>query len=57
MFQKPSLTVLVTDYAWKDLDIERQILSEVGAKLIEAKTGNEEEVLKLVPGADGILTW
>ena len=48
--------VLVTDYAWKDLDIEQEILAGVDAKLIVAETGEEDELLKLAPAADGICT-
>lgn len=49
-------TVLVTDYTWPSTDAEAQVLSEVGAKLLIAQTGSEEELLSLVPQADAILT-
>lgn len=48
--------VLITDYAWKSLDPEREILTKVGATLVVAETGSEEELKHLVPAADGILT-
>ena len=48
--------VLVTDYAWEDLDMERRILGEVGAELIEAESQNEGELLSLVSDVVGILT-
>jgi len=51
-----SHTVLVTDYAWPLLDIERKILAEVDAKLLVAETGDEEEIISLAPEADAILT-
>jgi D-3-phosphoglycerate dehydrogenase / 2-oxoglutarate reductase len=46
----------VTDYAWEDLEIERRILLEVGATLVAAESGSEEELVDLSPIADGILT-
>ncbi len=52
----PSHRVMVTDYAWEDLDAERQILGEAGAELIEAKSEDEEELLSLVSDVEGILT-
>jgi D-3-phosphoglycerate dehydrogenase / 2-oxoglutarate reductase len=50
------MKVLVTDYAWKDLEIEKGILLEVGASLVAATSGAEEELVDLVPSVDGILT-
>jgi D-3-phosphoglycerate dehydrogenase len=51
-----SATVLVTDYAWPSLDIEREILAEVGAELLVAETGEEDELVALAPVARAILT-
>ena len=48
--------VLVTDYAWPSLDIERDILAQVDAELVVAETGSAEELVELAPGADAILT-
>jgi D-3-phosphoglycerate dehydrogenase / 2-oxoglutarate reductase len=48
--------VLVTDYTWPSTAPEAEVLSEVGARLLEAKTGGEDELLSLVPQADAILT-
>jgi len=48
-------TVLVTDYAWPTLDRERAILEKIGASLVVATTGSEEELLRLAPSAYGIL--
>jgi D-3-phosphoglycerate dehydrogenase / 2-oxoglutarate reductase len=48
--------VLVTDYTWRSTAPEAEVLGEVGAKLLEAKTGSEDELLSLVPQADAILT-
>lgn len=49
-------TVLVTDYAWESLDIERAILAKAGAQLLVAGTGTEEELIALAPRVDAILT-
>ena len=48
--------VLITDYAWPSLDIERRLLSAAGAEPIVAETGDEPELLRLAPEADAILT-
>jgi D-3-phosphoglycerate dehydrogenase len=48
--------VLVTDYAWRDLKIEEDILHRAGASLVVATTGAESELLQLAVQADGILT-
>jgi D-3-phosphoglycerate dehydrogenase / 2-oxoglutarate reductase len=50
------LRVLVTDFAWPSLDIERSILSELGAELVVADTGEEAELIELSSDVDGILT-
>jgi D-3-phosphoglycerate dehydrogenase len=49
-------TVLVTDYAWPSLEIEREILAAVDAELLVAETGDEEELVALAPQASAILT-
>jgi D-3-phosphoglycerate dehydrogenase / 2-oxoglutarate reductase len=48
--------ILITDYQWPTLDIERSILEPLPGELIVAKTGEEEELLKLAPPVDAILT-
>jgi D-3-phosphoglycerate dehydrogenase len=48
--------ILVTDYQWPTLDIEREILADLPAELIVAETGEEDELVRLAPEADGILT-
>src|SRR5262245_23552366 len=48
--------VLVTDYTWPSTEPEAEVLARVGARLVVAETGEEEELLTLVPQADGILT-
>jgi D-3-phosphoglycerate dehydrogenase / 2-oxoglutarate reductase len=51
-----SRTVLVTDYAWPSLEIERKLLGEVGADLLVAQSGEEAELVSLAPSVDAILT-
>ena len=48
--------ILITDYAWSSIEPEREVLAKIGAELIVAETGDEEELLTLVPTVDGILT-
>jgi D-3-phosphoglycerate dehydrogenase len=48
--------VLITDYAWPNLDLERAILNEVGAEILIAPTGSAEEIVALAADADAILT-
>ena len=48
-------TVLVTDYAWPSLDIEREIFQKIDARITVAQTGSEEEFIRLAPSAHGIL--
>ena len=52
----PDKIVLVTDYTWPSTAPEAKVLEAVGARLLLAQTGNEEELLALVPQADAILT-
>jgi D-3-phosphoglycerate dehydrogenase len=51
-----SYTVLITDYAWPTLDIERAALAAVGADIMPAQSGEEAELVSLAPAADAILT-
>ena len=53
---RPRFAVLITDYAWPSLDPERAILGALGAELLVAETGAEEELIGLAPRADAILT-
>jgi D-3-phosphoglycerate dehydrogenase / 2-oxoglutarate reductase len=50
------MKVLVTDYAWPSLDIERAVLAEAGVSIVEAQTGDEDELAALARDVDGILT-
>src|SRR5262245_18017005 len=48
--------VLIADYAWPSLDIERGVLAAVGAEPLVADSGDEAELVALAPAADAILT-
>lgn len=48
--------VLVTDYTWPSTAVEEAVLKAAGARLLIAQTGDEDELLNLVPQADAILT-
>jgi D-3-phosphoglycerate dehydrogenase / 2-oxoglutarate reductase len=48
--------VLVTDHTWPSVEPEADVLRRVGARLVVAETGEESELLALVPRADAILT-
>ena len=48
--------ILVTDYQWPDLEIEKRILGEVGAELVVAPDGLEATLAGLAQGCGGILT-
>ncbi len=56
MTDSPRFQVLITDYAWDSLDIERSVLAPAGAELVVAATGDEAELVALAPQADAILT-
>ncbi len=50
------MNVLVTDYAWPNLAIERAVLKPLGVELVVADSGDEDELLRLAPQSDAILT-
>lgn len=52
----PAYHVLVTDYAWPTLEIERAILAPLDAELVVSATGAPDDLLRLAPQADAILT-
>ncbi|MFP6768613.1 MAG: C-terminal binding protein [Planctomycetaceae bacterium] len=51
-----ALKVLITDRAWPDCHIEREILSAVGAEVIEAPDGRESTLVELAADASAIAT-
>ncbi len=48
--------ILITDYAWPNLDIEKEVLSAVGGEIMVAGEGSPSEIIALAPQADAILT-
>ena len=48
--------VLVTDYAWPNIDVEREVLAQAGAEPLVADTGEEAELSELASRVDAILT-
>ena len=48
--------VLLTDYAWPDLEVERAILAEYDAELIIAPATDTTTLVQLAPEADAIMT-
>lgn len=48
--------ILVTDYQWPTLDIEREILAAVDAELVVAPNGEESTLVDLAAGCSGIMT-
>jgi D-3-phosphoglycerate dehydrogenase len=52
----PRLKVLVTDHPWPDVEVERAILSQVPAELVDAPAGDEATLAALAADVDAILT-
>ncbi|HUY90903.1 MAG TPA: C-terminal binding protein [Pirellulales bacterium] len=52
----PRFKVLLTDYAWPNLDIEREILAAGDAELVVAPQGDVETLSKLAADVDAIMT-
>ncbi|MFF0501801.1 C-terminal binding protein [Nocardia aobensis] len=48
--------VLVTDYAWPSLDVEREVLGAAGVELVAARTGDTDELVALASDVDAIMT-
>jgi len=48
--------VLITDRAWPDFAVERDILGRIGAEVIEAPNGDEATLVELARDADAIGT-
>ncbi len=48
--------VLLTDYAWSDVDVESQLLGEIDAELVVAENQDAAELVRLVKDVDGIMT-
>jgi D-3-phosphoglycerate dehydrogenase len=52
----PKLKVLITDYAWPDVDIERSILAEADARLVVAAATDAGSLARLAADVDAIMT-
>jgi len=52
----PQYKVLITDFAWPDLDVERQILARCGAELVVAPAHDVATLRDAVPDVDAIMT-
>lgn len=52
----PQYRVLLTDYAWPDLNIERGVLAAVGAELVVAERTDAVTLATLAAAADAIMT-
>lgn len=52
----PEYKVLITDYAWPDLEIERAVLADVGAELILPHASDEDSLTAAAAGVDAIMT-
>ena len=52
----PKFKVLLTDYAWADLDIERQILTDIDAELVVATQKDPATLARLAADCDAIMT-
>jgi D-3-phosphoglycerate dehydrogenase / 2-oxoglutarate reductase len=50
------MRVLLTDYAWPDLEIERAILREAGAELVVAEKADPGSLASLAVDCDAIMT-
>ena len=48
--------ILITDIAWPDLEIEKEVLAAVDGEVMLAGDGTPEEIIALAPQADAILT-
>jgi D-3-phosphoglycerate dehydrogenase len=51
-----SLQVLVTDYAWPNLELEQAILAQIDAQIVVAPPGPPEAITRLAADCDAILT-
>lgn len=50
------MKVLITDYVWPDVEIERRILRRVGAEVVASPSGTESDLARLAVDCDAIMT-
>ena len=48
--------ILITDIAWPDIEIEKEVLAAIDGEPVIAGAGTSEEIIALAPQADAILT-
>jgi D-3-phosphoglycerate dehydrogenase len=48
--------VVMTDHTWPTIDIERDVLARVGARVVEPRSADEHELIELARHAEAILT-
>jgi D-3-phosphoglycerate dehydrogenase / 2-oxoglutarate reductase len=53
---QPTYRVLVTDYVWPSIELEREVLASIGAEIIEAPDPSEDTLASLAAEVDGIMT-
>ena len=49
-------TVLITDYVWPSIDVEKRILKEINANILVAPKDDEPTLIKMATNAEAILT-
>ncbi|MFP6648760.1 MAG: C-terminal binding protein, partial [Pirellulaceae bacterium] len=52
----PRQRVLISDYSWPDVDIEREVLGQAGAELVVAPACDCSTLRGLATGVDAIMT-
>jgi len=52
----PQFRVLITDHPWPDCDIEKEILAEIDAEIVDAPDGSEATLAELAADVDAIAT-
>ena len=56
MVTRKNYKVLVTDYVWPSTEPEREVLSSIGATIIEAPDPDESTLIELAADVDAIMT-
>lgn len=56
MVTRKNYKVLVTDYVWPSTEPEREVLSSIGATIIEAPDQDESTLIELASDVDAIMT-
>jgi len=51
----PKYKVVITDHRFSNVDIQREVLSQIGAELVEGQAKTEDEIIAIAKDAHGIL--